>query len=254
MSPDVANSKSEPENAVVKIARRLARDAGALEFTTPSHVYNPLQYAWAAQREYLERYGQKPGRVILLGMNPGPWGMAQTGVPFGDVTQVREWFRIEAKLARRLPEQHPKYPIMGMNCHRREGSGTRLWGWARERFGTPERFFARFFVWNYCPLLFIGNNRNMTPNQLRREEAVPLTDACDRALALAAEALQPQAVVGIGHYAETRAREVIGERVPVSYLLHPSPANPMANREWPERAERALKPWLPPCCKRAAGK
>lgn len=234
----------ESKNTVVKITRRLAREAGALDFTTPSHVYNPLQYAWTAQREYLIRYGEKRGRAILLGMNPGPWGMAQTGVPFGDVAMVREWFRIEEKLAHRLPEQHPKYPILGMDCRRREGSGTRLWGWARERFGTPERFFDRFFVWNYCPLLFIGKNRNLTPNQLRREEAEPLIAVCDRTFAAVVDALQPEALIGIGHYARTRASAVVGDDLPVTYLHHPSPANPRANREWPTLADQALAPWL----------
>ncbi len=243
-----ASERSRPERRrpapIVSVARRLARDVDALEFTTPSHVYNPLRYAWSGHREYLERYGRKRGRVMLLGMNPGPWGMAQTGVPFGEITAVREWFRIETRLGRKLPEQHPKYPILGMKCHRSEGSGKRLWGWASERFGAPRRFFAGFFVWNYCPLLFIGKGRNLTPGQLRRRESAPLHAACDRALAAAVEVLRPRAVVGIGHYAETRAREVLGGDIPVLYLLHPSPANPLANREWPLHAERTLAPWL----------
>ncbi len=241
----VLHNVSDTATSVIKIARRLGREADALAFQTPTHVYNPLRYAWSAHRDYLDRYGAARGRVMLVGMNPGPWGMAQTGVPFGEIAAVRDWFRIEARLARKLPEQHPKYPILGMDCHRSEGSGRRLWGWARGRFGTPENFFARFFVWNYCPLLFIGNNRNLTPNQLRRSEAKPLHDICDRALASAVNILQPSAVVGIGLYAQARAGEAVGERVPVGYLLHPSPANPIANREWPERAEQALKPWLP---------
>ncbi len=229
---------------IVSAAKRLARDADALEFATPSHVYNPLRYAWPAHRDYLARFGAKRGRVILLGMNPGPWGMAQTGVPFGDVVMVREWLGIEASLAPPLPTQHPKYPILGFDCHRREGSGSRLWGWARERFGTPENFFARFFVWNYCPLLFIGDGRNLTPERLRREEAVPLAAACNRALGALVQALAPTAIVGIGRYAERRARENFGERVPVAYLPHPSPASPAANRGWPALAEDALAPWL----------
>lgn len=227
------------------MARRLARDAEALPWSTPSHVYNPLDYAWAAYREYLRRYGAQRGRVLLLGMNPGPWGMAQTGVPFGDVLMVREWFGIDARLAPRLPAQHRKYPILGMACHRNEGSGSRLWRWAQARLGAPEDFFSRFFVWNYCPLLFIGKGHNLTPEHLSRREAGALAVVCDRALAAVVAALEPAAVVGIGRYAERHARGLLGDGVDVRYLPHPSPASPAANRDWPALAEGVLGPWLP---------
>lgn len=247
-----AKLKSPPRNfhmtqsSLVKVARTLAHEVDGLRFTTPSHVYNPLDYAWTAHREYLQRYGAARGRVLLLGMNPGPWGMAQTGVPFGDVTMVREWFGMEARLGDTLPGQHPKYPILGMACHRNEGSGLRVWRWAQARVGTPEDFFSRFFVWNYCPLLFIGNGRNLIPERLNRDETESLTTVCDRALTAAIRALGPAAVVGIGRYAERRAKLVLGEDADVRYLPHPSPANPAANRDWPMLAEQALKPWLPP--------
>lgn len=236
---------TQPASSVLGAARRLARHTRALRLTTPSHVYNPLTYAWAAHRLYLQRYGVQRGRVLLVGMNPGPWGMAQTGVPFGDVARVREWFGIEARLGRVLPAQHPKYPILGMACHRSEGSGARLWRWAEARVGSPEAFFARFFVWNYCPLLFIAHGRNLTPDHLSRSEREALMAVCNRALASVIAALAPAAVVGIGRYAEQRAREVLGGDGGVTYLPHPSPAHPAANREWPALAEQALKPWLP---------
>lgn len=234
------------QSDLLKATRTLAREAAGLRLVTPSHIYNPLLYAWTAHREYLRRYGAKRGRVLLLGMNPGPWGMAQTGVPFGDVVMVREWFGIETRLGEVLPEQHPKYPILGMACHRNEGSGSRLWRWAEARVGSPEDFFARFFVWNYCPLLFLANGRNLTPEHLNRSETEALTAVCDRALAAAVRALAPAAVVGIGRYAERRAKALLGADADVRYLIHPSPANPTANRDWPELAEHALAPWLPP--------
>ena len=232
-------------SSVLRITRRLAREVGQLHFDTPSHIYNPLAYAWPAHREYLRRYGAQRGRVLLLGMNPGPWGMTQTGVPFGDVVMVRDWFGISAKFSGALPLQHPKYPILGMACHRNEGSGSRLWRWAETRVGTPEAFFARFFVWNYCPLLFLGNGHNLIPERLSRAETAALAAVCDRALRSVFRALAPAAVVGIGRYAERRATEVLGADAGVLYLPHPSPANPAANKHWSELAEQALKPWLP---------
>jgi single-strand selective monofunctional uracil DNA glycosylase len=172
--------------------------------------------------------------------------MAQTGIPFGDISVVREWFNIEFSLIEPLPEQHEKYPILGMDCHRRERSGERFWGWARQRFGEPRQFFEHFFVWNYCPLLFLCNNRNLTPTGLKRDEKDALARVCDRALMQVVDALEPAAVAGIGRYAQQRAGALLGESIPVAYLPHPSPANPSANRRWPEMAEEALAPWLPP--------
>jgi single-strand selective monofunctional uracil DNA glycosylase len=245
---------TEAGGAVVRITRRLAREASALEWCTPSHVYNPLQYAWSGHREYLLRYGSRRGRVLLLGMNPGPWGMAQTGVPFGNVATVRDWFHIETRLGRRLPVQHPKYPILGLECHRNEGSGQRLWGWAQSRFDSPERFFRRFFIWNYCPLLFLCHDRNLTPADLGADERRALNALCDRALNQLVRVLEPIAIVGIGRYAEHSALRLTAGQLPVGYLPHPSPASPAANRDWPALADRALGPWLAraPCGRRHA--
>jgi single-strand selective monofunctional uracil DNA glycosylase len=122
-------------------------------------------------------------------------------------------------------------------------SGRRLWGWARERFGTPERFFARFFVANYCPLLFLeASGRNLTPDKLRAAEREPLLAACDEALRRTVAALRPRLVVGVGHFAESRARAALGEgHVAIGRIPHPSPASPSANRDWTAQAEQGLR-------------
>lgn len=241
-----ASARAEgTSQAAIAIARTLAESLDCLKFNTPSHVYNPSHYAWSGQQQYLQRYGNGTGRVLLLGMNPGPWGMAQTGVPFGEVSSVRNWLGIEAALGHPLPPQHPKYPIDGFACQRSEGSGRRFWGWASSRFGRPEAFFQRFFVWNYCPLLFIGNARNLVPEQLTRPEREPLLAACDTALAALVAALAPAAIVGIGRFAEARAGVAASGRLPVLYLHHPSPANPAANRNWDAMADATLGHWMP---------
>jgi len=205
-------------------------------------VYNPLEYAWAPHAEYLQRWGTGTGRVVFVGMNPGPWGMAQTGVPFGDVTMVRDWMAIEAPVGK-PPREHPKRPIQGFDCSRSEVSGTRLWGWARDTFTTADRFFARFFVYNYCPLCFMEESgRNFTPDKLPAAVKTPLTEACDRALRRVVEHLQPRLAIGVGGFAEKRLRAVLPDPAcTVGTILHPSPASPAANRGWAEAAEKQLR-------------
>jgi len=228
---------------LVDVARDLADEVSRLRFSPPvSHVYNPLSYAWGPHAQYLERFGGVPKEVLLLGMNPGPWGMAQTGVPFGEVGAVRDWLGIEAAVGRPDPE-HPKRPVTGFSCTRSEVSGARLWGWAKDTFGSPERFFDRFFIANYCPLAFMeSTGRNRTPDKLPVSERQPLLAACDRALVRTVELLRPQLVVGIGAFAEGRARAALdGVDVNIGRILHPSPASPAANRGWAERATGELR-------------
>ena len=226
---------------LVRISRALAREVDRLTFAEPvTHVYNPLRYAAPLHEEYLRRYGGGPKPVLLLGMNPGPFGMAQTGVPFGDVSVVRDWLGLDAPVGK-PDSEHPKRPVLGLGCARGEVSGTRLWGWARERFGTPERFFRRFFVVNYCPLAFIeATGRNRTPDKLPPGEQAPLFAACDEALRKIVAALQPRHVIGVGAFAEKRARLALGDAVEIGTILHPSPASPLANRGWSGTAEKQL--------------
>jgi single-strand selective monofunctional uracil DNA glycosylase len=227
---------------LVRISRALARDVDRLTFAAPvTHVYNPLRYAAALHEAYLRRYGEGRKAVVLLGMNPGPFGMAQTGVPFGDVTVVRDWLGLQGPIDRPARE-HPKRPVRGLDCPRGEVSGTRLWGWARDRFGTPARFFDRFFVVNYCPLVFIEESgRNFTPDKLPAREQTPLFAACDEALGAIIDALEPRHVIGVGAFATGRARAALGERdLRIGTILHPSPASPLANRGWAAAAEKQL--------------
>ena len=227
---------------LVAIARRLRDDVARLKFTPPvDYVYNPLEYAWKSHRAYLERYGAGKPQVLLLGMNPGPFGMAQTGVPFGDVSMVRDWLGIEAVVARPRRE-HPRRPVAGFQCARGEVSGQRLWGWARDAFGNPQQFFARFFVVNYCPLVFMeASGRNHTPDKLPRAESAALFDACNEALRRSVERLRPEYVLGVGRFAADRAAAALKDmRVKLGVVPHPSPASPTANRGWAAQMTRAL--------------
>lgn len=233
--------------SLVPVVRRLSRKVAKLSFSGEvTHVYNPLVYARAPHEAYLERFGSGTCRVLFIGMNPGPWGMAQTGVPFGEVAAVRDWMGIEARVKKPTIE-HPKRPITGFACTRSEVSGRRLWGLFAERFGTAEAFFEQHFIYNYCPLVFMAESgRNVTPDKLLLAERTPLTAACDKSLAEVVAVLQPEWFVAVGAYAEKRAKTVFGEEIAAGELklariLHPSPASPAANRDWAGTATRQLE-------------
>lgn len=237
---------SATANALITAARELSDEVGAMRFAAPvTHVYNPLEYAGAIHAAYIARYADAPRRVVFIGMNPGPFGMTQTGVPFGEIAAVRDWLGLVGPVARPAIE-NPKRPIEGFDCTRSEVSGRRLWGLFRERFGAPESFFREHFVANYCPLVFLEGGRNLTPDKLPGTESRPLLDACDRHLRRVVEILQPEWVIGVGAWAEGRAALALHQNpdgagtVRIGRILHPSPASPAANRGWSEAATRQL--------------
>lgn len=249
--PSSSRPQSTPTaRALLDAARTLSHELAALRFAPPiTHVYDPLQYAWAPYAAYVCRYAPAPKRVVLLGMNPGPFGMMQTGVPFGEVAAVRDWMGLHAPVMRPGLE-HPKRPITGFDCTRSEVSGRRLWGWAARRFGAADAFFEGWFVLNYCPLVFLeGSGRNFTPDKLPAAERRAVQQACDRHLVAALAALQPEWAVGVGGFAERCLRTVVAgdgvgptlaRRLQIAQILHPSPASPAANRGWDEAVDRTV--------------
>ncbi len=227
---------------LVDSAKRLRDAVGKLRFASPvSHVYNPLDYAWAAHESYLRRYGGPTKRVLFLGMNPGPFGMAQTGVPFGEIAAVRDWLGIVAKVGKPALE-HSKRPVLGFDCPRSEVSGQRLWGLFAKRFPSAPDFFKEHLVVNYCPLAFLEDTgRNRTPDKLPVAEREALFKACNEHLRDAVRILKPEWIIGVGDFAMKRAEEIFPEgSVKIGRILHPSPASPAANRDWPGAATRQL--------------
>ncbi|MAI78200.1 MAG: single-stranded DNA-binding protein [Deltaproteobacteria bacterium] len=227
---------------LIKATRALSKEVEGLHFSgAVSHIYNPTAYAKRPHYQYIRRYGNTPKRVILLGMNPGPFGMAQTGVPFGEVSYVRDWLGIEAPVGQPV-QPNPKRPIQGFACERSEVSGARLWGAISKHYAHPNAFFKDHFVANYCPLIFMEQSgRNITPDKLRPEERTPLFEACDRFLIRLNQILEPAWVIGVGRFSTLRAETVLGSQGPkIGQILHPSPANPRANRNWEGEVKQQL--------------
>lgn len=242
MTASPAAATRETADRLIRISRSLCDSVSAMRFAAPvAHVYNPLDYARPLHEAYLRRFGNGRGRALLIGMNPGPWGMAQTGVPFGEIGAVRDWMQLSGEV-RSPRDVHVKRPIQGLACTRSEVSGRRLWGWAADRYGEADAFFKTHFVLNYCPLMFLlSSGANLTPDKLIAAERSKLTDACDEALRQVCEILQPRIVIGIGGFAARRAEAALaGMHVPIGQVLHPSPASPAANRGWAEAMTRDM--------------
>jgi single-strand selective monofunctional uracil DNA glycosylase len=231
-------------DSLIAAAKRLRRAVNKFKFAPPvSHVYNPLDYAWAAHESYLHRYGNGQKRVLFLGMNPGPFGMAQTGIPFGQISAVRDWLGIETQIGR-PPHEHPRRPVLGFACKRGEISGERLWGLFATRFGTAENFFRDHFVANYCPLAFIeSTGRNRTPDKLPLAERESLLAPCDEHVRVIVHILQPQWLIGIGDFAAKRTAKIFSGvgRPRIGRILHPSPACPESNLDWAGKVTAQLR-------------
>lgn len=224
---------------------RLNAELSQLQFPEPVGViYNPVDYAWEPHRSYVTRYCQGPKQVLFLGMNPGPFGMAQTGVPFGEVNVVRDWLCIGGSVLT-PPQEHPKRPILGLECPQSEVSGARFWGFFRNLCGQPQVFFRHCFVHNLCPLLFLTpSGRNVTPAELPAKQREQLLGICGAALCRQVQLLGARLVVGVGRLAEHRARKALAGLTPevrVEGLLHPSPRSPQANKGWQAVARERLR-------------
>lgn len=232
-------------NDLVASTKQLATELRDLRFLPPvACVYHTLDYTWQAHQQYIERYGKGKKRVLFLGMNPGPFGMAQTGVPFGEVAAVRDWMRIQAPIGKPIQE-HPKRPVEGFQCKRSEVSGRRLWGLFADRFKTPEAFFKDHFVLNYCPLIWLSpTGSNLTPDKLPASGMAPVEQACLKYLQEVITLLQPSYLIGVGGFAEERWRRAAAacaSSAVIGRILHPSPASPAANRGWAAAAKIQLE-------------
>jgi single-strand selective monofunctional uracil DNA glycosylase len=230
---------------LIAASRLLADELRPLVFSGPvSHSYLTIDYAREGYEGYLKKFGDSSKRVLFLGMNPGPYGMAQTGVPFGEVAMVRDWMGLNPKIGRPANE-HTKRRISGMECEKSEVSGRRLWGLFSQRFPKAEDFFAGHLAINFCPLIWMKDTgANLTPDKIRAGEMEAVDAACQRHLQTMIRILEPVFLIGVGGYAE-RQMMVAGEKVGVGSkigkILHPSPASPAANRGWAEVAQRQLE-------------
>ena len=231
--------------AISRATDQVCTALDGLTFSEPvTHVYNPLEYARNPHQQFIDRFGNSKKRVVFMGMNPGPWGMAQTGIPFGEIPAVRDWMGICEKVDRPVQE-HPKRPVEGFRCEKSEVSGRRLWGLFSSLYPNPDDFFSGHYAINYCPLVWMEESgKNRTPDKISSSEMAPVFTACDAYVRSQLEVLEPEFAVGVGAFAESCLKRICKEAgltPSIGRILHPSPASPAANRDWAGTASRQLK-------------
>ena len=211
-------------------------------------VYNPLAYAWEPHRAYLELASGGGAKTLLLGMNPGPHGMGQMGIPFAATSVVRELLKITNLEVGQPRKPHPKRPISGLDWPKEEVSGTRLWGLLANEYGSAESIFKSVFLLNHCPLMLFSGERatNITPDKITGPTTKALLERCDEHLREVVDIMQIERVIGVGRYSEKRALNALsGIDISITTCWHPSPASPLANRNKGEDWKKNVRNVLP---------
>ena len=227
----VESISEQLKNAALRLSEDCNRGINRImRHKSVAHVTNPLDYAWAYHEQFIEQWSEFGATTLLLGMNPGPYGMAQTGVPFGATAMARDILQIKERDVRTPLRAHPKRPIEGLSMERQEVSGTRFWSMLYDHYGSTEAIFSNIYVVNHCPLLILGETgRNVTPVDLPKATIEPVLKACDKHLKSVVDIMAIESVVGVGNYAKKRAQSVLND-VHIDSMWHPSPASPLANR------------------------
>jgi single-strand selective monofunctional uracil DNA glycosylase len=229
---------------IVQRTELFAWQVEQLRFSGDFYIYNPLQYAWNMHEAYIRKYLAHPVNTLMLGMNPGPFGMAQNGIPFGEVGAVREFLKLDEPIKKPAIE-HPSRPVLGLSVQRSEVSGKRLWALMAEHYENADAFSQEIAITNYCPLAFMEQTKhakNITPDKLPKGERMALEAICDRYLLDLILLLKPTYLIGVGTYALKKLQQVVSgdDRYILGSIIHPSPANPQANRNWQEKTQQQL--------------
>lgn len=230
---------------LLQYATALNEKLRKLSFNSPvQYVYNPVEYAYDMHAAFIKRYCQSEKKILLLGMNPGPWGMVQTGIPFGEINMVKEWYQIEAKINKPAIEC-PQREVMGLDCHRSEISGKRLYEYFKKVSHTPDNFFKNTYLYNYCPLALLqrGGN-NFTPSSLKGAIKKELEEYCNDSLLQVLELLKTEIIIALGVYTKKQADLILKvnciDHIQVICMPHPSP-RAKGNENWSEKAQHVLE-------------
>jgi len=239
----IIKSSANLRDRATILGKKLTEDCSNIEW-----VYNPLDYAWDIHKKYIELYGGLGAKTVILGMNPGH-GMGNTGIPFGCPEQVNKYLKIKDIKIKKIKKMHPKRTIYGLKCDKPEISGRRIWGLVKDIYGEPRNAFTKIYVMNHFPLwMFDKKGRNITPDKLPLAASKTILELCDSTVLEIINALEAEKVIAVGNYAEKRINKIISKKnlsnLELKKIPHPSPANPLSNKEkgaiWREMATAVM--------------
>lgn len=197
------------------LAREISRSTGWL-------VVNPGSYGERWHARFRRTYPLRRNPLLFCGLNPGPYGMAQTGVPFTDLKRLRAELprlatELEATGSALVPPGLAPAPLRPFLTRTFESSSVRVYRFLALVRETAEAALRDVVFVNPCPLLFVerrsGENRTPAdlPRELRRaagtaraglERAARLMAAFDAArlevVTRAVERLEPRGAVLLG--------------------------------------------------------
>ncbi|XP_075222511.1 single-strand-selective monofunctional uracil-DNA glycosylase [Lycorma delicatula] len=239
LNPDFTNSFSQKILEIEKkLVLKLTSENIEVKLNPPvEYIYNPLEYAFEVHSNFVNKFCNEKKQLLFLGMNPGPWGMMQTGVPFGDINTVKNWLKLSGNITE-PHRQHPNKRVKGFDCKRVEVSGKRFWSLAQHLSNNnPNTFFSNSFLHNYFPLVLLSSTgKNITPADLKSSDQKLIQNICNESLLEILAHLQVKYVIAIGRFAERRVVSLLKNKnvtdIKVVYISHPSPRNPASNKDW----------------------
>jgi len=195
-------------------------------------VWNPALYALDIYQEYLTKFPPEPGAILALGLNPGPYGMAQTGIPFTDCRTASGALGMEMTIPGKAPDdlisRLKKANGKWRGTYERSSLG--MYRFLILAWGDIKTAYRNWFVGNPCPLLFLDPERwNVTPADPRLRRMKEVGELRQRAVIGFSEILNPRGIVCFGKdvakaVGEVAIRQVGPDRV--VFYEHPARAVP----------------------------
>jgi single-strand selective monofunctional uracil DNA glycosylase len=229
-------------------ARRWQSLAPRIAASTGWKIWNPGLYAASWHALFRKEYPASAGCILVFGLNPGPYGMAQTGIPFTDLKRLREHL---PRLAKGLERRGCSLAGVGLAprslrpylSRTFESSAVRVYRFLSRGWGSAEDGWRSVVVANPCSLLFMdAAGENRTPADLvgavsRRTGSLVaarrLRERCNALRRLAAReavrVLSPRGVVLLGKDAQRAMQTGIAPLLGPDSILgweHPARAVP----------------------------
>ena len=198
-----------------ELRSRLAR-------TTGLGVWNPQLYGLPLYRRFAtEHLPTSRGAIVALGLNPGKYGMSQTGIPFTDVTRAAR-----VGIAIEPPGLAPASLRPFLKSYRVERSSASVYNLLDALWGGPAEGWRRLWAVAPCGLLFLEpDGTNVTPADARLARRDDVRELRLRVIRESVEAARPRGVLLLGQDVARVAADALGD-VETLVVDHPVARGP----------------------------